>query len=228
MSDRYFTQSTFLFLSNLAENNHRDWFHEHKPLYEETIRTPALNFITDFSYELPNISSHFLALPKKMGGSLMRVNRDVRFGEDKRPYKTNIGIQFRHEMGKDIHAPGFYVHIERGASFMGIGIWRPDSKTLGRIRDAIVEHPDKWLQVRNEENFKKQFQLEGSSLKTAPRGYAKDHPLIEDLRRKDFIAIMPVSDDFMMSDNLLEEVFQTFSKASAFMQFLCHAQGIRF
>ncbi|VAW46188.1 FIG01058191: hypothetical protein [hydrothermal vent metagenome] len=243
MSNRYFTPKTFTFLSRLARNNNRDWFHENKPAYEATIRTPALNFITDFSDELMNISSHFTALPKKVGGSLIRVNRDLRFGKDKRPYKTNIGIQFRHEAGKDIHAPGFYVHIENGACFIGVGIWRPDSKTLGKIRDRMVEKPEDWsaliggeqgeLSLLNRESpgaeiFNSPFKLEGDSLITAPRGYAKDHPLIEDLRRKDFIAIAHVSDEFMCSKNLTSQVAQYFSNTSAFMQFLCKAQGVRF
>ena len=75
----------------------------------------------------------------------MRVYRDTRFGKDKRPFKTNIGIQFRHEMGKDVHAPGYYLHIEPGDCFVGAGIWRPDAGTLGRIRDSIVENGDAWL-----------------------------------------------------------------------------------
>lgn len=229
MSNRYFTPNTFAFLSRLARNNNRDWFHENKPIYEATIRAPALNFITDFSDELLAISPHFTALPKKVGGSLIRVNRDVRFGKDKRPYKTNIGIQFRHEAGKDIHAPGFYLHIENGACFIGVGIWRPDSKTLGNIRDRIVEKPENWMSlIGGGEFFNSPFKLEGEALITAPRGYAKDHPLIEDLRRKDFIAIAHVSDEFMCSKNLISQVAQYFSDASGFMQFLCKAQGIRF
>ena len=124
MDNRYFSPATFGFLQRLAANNNRDWFLEHKAEYEARVRGPALRFIEDMADELAAISPHFLALPKKVGGSLMRVNRDIRFGHDKRPYKTNIGIQFRHEMGKDVHAPGFYLHIEKEDCFIGVEIGR--------------------------------------------------------------------------------------------------------
>ena len=84
---------------------------------------PALQFITAMAPRLDSISTNFLALPQKSGGSLMRIHRDVRFSSDKRPYKTNVGIQFRHVMGKDVHAPGFYFHIEPGVVFVGAGLW---------------------------------------------------------------------------------------------------------
>ena len=149
MANRYFTPDTFDFLSALAANNQREWFDEHKLLYEATVRLPALNFISDIGADLAQLSPHFLALPKKVGGALMRVNRDIRFGTDKRPYKTNIGIQFRHEVGKDVHAPGYYLHIERDECFVGVGLWRPDASALGKIRDAIVDKSDAWLKARD-------------------------------------------------------------------------------
>ncbi len=228
MPDRYFTQETFAFLSKLALNNNRDWFLENRHIYEETVRTPALNFITDFADDLATISPHFTALPKKAGGSLMRVNRDIRFGKDKRPYKTNIGIQFRHETGKDIHAPGFYLHIENGACFIGVGIWRPDSRTLSRIRDTIVEKSDVWVKTRDDKNFNKHFTLEGDALKNAPRGYAKDHPLIADLKRKDFIAIANISEKEVTSKKLCLLVAERFSQATPLMSYLCKALDLRF
>ncbi len=228
MSDRYFTQKTFDFLSKLAANNSRDWFLENKPVYEETIRIPALNFIADFANELAIISPHFTALPKKVGGSLMRANRDIRFGKDKRPYKTNIGIQFRHEVGKDIHAPGFYLHIENGECFVGVGIWRPGSKALGKIRDAIVEKSDAWIAIREDKNFHRHFALEGDALKNAPRGYVKDHPLIKDLKRKDFIAIASISEKEVTSKKLLSLVTERFSQATPLMSYLCKALELRF
>ena len=129
----------------------------------------------------------------------MRVHRDVRFSKDKSPYKTNIGIQFRHEMGRDVHAPGFYLHVEPDDCFIGVGIWRPDAEALGKIRDSIIERDKFWLDAINDKAFKKNFELSGDSLKTAPRGYDKNHALIHDLRRKDFIAISRVADKTVLS-----------------------------
>lgn len=228
MNSQYFSQETFDFLAALADNNHREWFDKNKLAYEEKVRTPALHFIEDMASELPTISPHFLAVPKKVGGSLMRVYRDTRFGNDKTPYKTNIGIQFRHEIGKDVHAPGFYVHIEPGGCFVGAGVWHPDAEALGKIRDAVVEKSAAWIAARDNKKFKKQFTLEGESLVNAPRGYAKDHPLLEDLRRKDFIAVAQLSEATVRSKKFFPSVLESFKAATPFMQFLCQAQLLRF
>jgi len=228
MAEVYFNARTFEFLDALARNNNRDWFQAHKDEYEASVREPALRFITAMADELPAISPHFLAVPKKVGGSLMRVNRDIRFGKDKRPYKTNIGIQFRHEVGKDVHAPGFYFHVEKDECFVGLGIWRPDSKTLGRIRDAIVEDEKGWLAARDNSRFVEHLQLEGESLRSYPRGYAKDHPLIEDLRRKDFIAGAPLTREQVCSRQLMDTVMTKFAAGEGLMRFLCRALELRF
>lgn len=224
----YFTTEGMSFLDELTQNNNRDWFLENKPRYENLIRTPALNFIDDMENDLTHLSPHFLAISKKVGGSLMRVHRDVRFSKDKTPYKTNIGIQFRHEMGKDVHAPGFYVHIEPGDCFIGVGIWRPDSLALGKIRDAIIEREPFWLSAIKDKRFKKNFELSGESLKNGPRGYDKEHPLIDDLKRKDFIAISDVDDKTVLSKNFKTHVIKRFTDAEPYMQFLCKALTLRY
>jgi len=228
MADRYFTQHTLRFLNGLAANNNREWFAQHKQDYETTVRTPALDFIADMADALAIISPHFLAIPRKVGGSLMRAHRDTRFGKDKRPYKTNIGIQFRHEMGKDVHAPGYYLHIEPGECFIGVGIWRPDATALGKIRDAIIDSGDGWLAAAHDKAFRKIFDFTGESLRNAPRGYPKDHPLLEDLKRKDFIALSGISEKHAMSTNLQSLATDKFNAATPYMRFLCNALELRF
>ena len=106
-----FSRATLKFLDELAANNNKAWFDENKPRYESLVREPALDFIEAMGPTLKTLAPHFRADLRKGGGSLMRVFRDTRFSHDKTPYKTNIGIQFRHELGKDVHAPGFYVHL---------------------------------------------------------------------------------------------------------------------
>jgi uncharacterized protein (TIGR02453 family) len=228
MTDRYFTKQTFAFLEALAENNTRVWFEEHKQEYEDFVRTPALDFIADMSDEMPAISRHFLAQPKKVGGSLMRVQRDTRFSRGKTPYKVNIGIQFRHEVGKDVHAPGYYLHIEPGGCFLGIGLWRPEADALFKIRSAIVEHPDAWVAARDAQAFREHFTLEGDALVNAPRGFAKDHPLVEDLKRKDFIGMAALSAAEVTSKKLRTLVVEHFRQAAPYMEFLCKALDLRF
>ena len=101
-----FTKSTFSFLDELAASNNRAWFEENKSRYESLVREPALAFIEAMEPALRKFAPNLRAEPRKVGGSLMRVFRDTRFSRDKTPYKTNIGIQFRHSLGKDVHAPG--------------------------------------------------------------------------------------------------------------------------
>jgi uncharacterized protein (TIGR02453 family) len=228
MTTQYFTQATLDFLRELERNNTRDWFQANKQRYEKQVRGPALAFIDDIAPQLQLVSPRFLATPKKVGGSLMRVHRDTRFSRDKTPYKTNIGIQFRHEVGKDVHAPGYYLHIESGNSFLGVGIWRPDSVTLGKIREAIDEKADKWLTARDDTEFSRTYILNGESLKSPPRGYAKDHPLLQDLKRKDFIGVCELSKKAVLSADLLPSTIEHFERAMLYMRFLCQALEINF
>lgn len=228
MPNRYFTQASLDFLKNLDSNNNREWFNDHKQEYEDKVRGPALDFIADIGDDLYDISPHFLAIPKKVGGSLMRVYRDVRFGKDKRPFKTNIGIQFRHKLGKDIHAPGFYLHLEPGECFVGVGIWRPDALALGKIRTAISENSQAWLKVTQEKAFKQKFKLSGETLINPPRGYAREHPMIVDLKRKDHIAFTQLNIKRVITTGLTGDVVKSFKIAVPYMKFLCKALDLQF
>ena len=228
MANRFFSPASFDFLTRLNANNNRDWFDRHKQEYEDAVRNPALDFIAAMADDIEAISPHFLAVPRKVGGSLMRVYRDVRFGRDKRPFKTNIGIQFRHFQGKDVHAPGFYVHLEPKECFLGVGIWHPDAPALGRIRTAIAENSAAWVKVSRDRKFCKTYELAGDSLANAPRGYAKDHPLLADLKRKDFIAIAGFGSRLATSANFKPEVVKSFRSAVPYMKFLCEALELPF
>ena len=110
------------FFGELSLHNDREWFEANRQRYEREVREPALGFIRAMQPKLAKISSHFTAIDKKVGGSLMRIHRDVRFSSNKDPYKTNLGIQFRHEVGKDVHAPGLYVHVDIEGVFLG-AVW---------------------------------------------------------------------------------------------------------
>src|SRR5215469_11237222 len=147
MEFQTFNPSLFRFLKQLAQNNNRAWFTENKSRYEQEVREPSLAFIRAFRPRLKKISEYFTAIDRLSGGSLMRVYRDTRFHGADEPYKTNVGIQFRHEFGRNIHAPGFYVHLEPGTCFLAVGLWRPDSATLRQVREAIVDAPSRWRRI---------------------------------------------------------------------------------
>ena len=120
-----FRPELFAFLEELKANNDREWFAANRDRYEEELLEPAMDFIAAFAPKLEKISPNFRADPRPSGGSLFRIYRDTRFSKDKTPYKTNVGIHFRHELARDAHAPGFYLHIGPGEAFAGAGIWHP-------------------------------------------------------------------------------------------------------
>ena len=198
------------FLRDLKANNGRDWFQANKPRYQAELLEPALQFIRDFAPHLAKISPYYLAEARASGGALFRIYRDVRFSSDKSPYKTHMGLHFRHEDGKDAHCPGFYLHIEPDQAYAGAGIWHPDSPTLARIRAGIAADPAGWLRLRAEVPH----QPWGDSASRPPRGYPKDHPCIQDICRKDFVVGSKISQESIATPQLLQD-FVEFCQQSA-------------
>jgi uncharacterized protein (TIGR02453 family) len=221
-----FSAATFRFLDELAANNDRAWFAANKLRYESLVREPALEFIAAMSPVLDRFAPNFRAEPRKVGGSLMRVFRDTRFSRDKTPYKTNIGIQFRHSLGKDVHAPGFYLHVATDECFLGAGCWHPEPDALGRIRDLVAASPKRWFAARDDKKFASHWTLAGDALTRPPRGYAVDHPALEDLKRKDFVAVASLSADEVISRGLVKLAGDRFASAAPLMKFLCEALGV--
>jgi uncharacterized protein (TIGR02453 family) len=223
-----FSPGLATFLSELSRHNNRSWFAANRERYERDVREPALEFIAAMAGPLKKISPNFVAVPKKVGGSLMRIHRDIRFSKDKKPYKTNLGIHFRHAAGKDVHAPGFYFHVDPRDVFVGAGIWHPESDALLRIREAIDEDPTGWKKAKNSKPFAAKFELSGDSLRRPPQGFAGDHPLIDDLKRKDFIGICRLEHDDLLEPAILDQTVELFRSAKPLMAFLCRAVGVRF
>jgi uncharacterized protein (TIGR02453 family) len=227
---RYFTPSLFAFLRDLKENNDRDWFKAHQDLFETHVREPALQFIEDFSDPLLKVSPHFTADARKVGGSLFRIQRDTRFSKDKTPYKTHVGIHFRHVATKDdVHAPGFYLHLEPGGCFAALGLWQPSTAHAYAIRERIAAHPAEWKRAAHGKQFTDTYgALEGESLKRPPQGFDPDHPLIDDLKRKDFIASTRLRQADITRDGFLEAYLATVKTGAPLMRYLCEAIGVGF
>lgn len=226
MSVNHITQELFEFFRELKRNNRREWFQANKDRYENQVREPLQRFVSEFERPLLEISPHFRADPRPIGGSLFRIYRDVRFSPDKSPYKTHAGIQFRHEQGRDVHAPGFYLHLEPENVFAAVGIWHPDSKTLQQIREAIAAEPKDWLKAKSDKDFSDLYELGGESLKRAPQGYEPDHPQIEDLKRKDYIAHFVFSEREACSPDFPDRYAEGCRRAAPFMRFLTEALGL--
>jgi uncharacterized protein (TIGR02453 family) len=221
-TERSFSPALFAFLRDLKANNDRAWFTDNKERYEREVRDPALDFVEDFAPHLERISPSFVADSRPNGGSLFRIHRDTRFSKDKSPYKTHTGLHFRHERAKDAHAPGFYLHLEPGGVFVAAGIWRPDAPTLLRIREAIASYPDGWSAAT------KGVRLSGDSLKRAPAGFDPEHPLVEDLKRKDFIGVVTLTEKDVCARGFVERFAGTCRDLSPLVRFLCAAVEVRY
>jgi len=223
MGKSYFTPELFVFLKQIKRNNRRTWFLKNKDRYEEIVRQPSLRLILDLGIRFKPISPWIVANAKPNGGSLMRVYRDIRFSPDKTPYKSHVGMNFPHAGStEDIHGPGFYLHLDPGASFLAAGAWRPDRKSLAKIRDSISWQAEEWKKET------RGVELGGDSLKRPPRGYADNHPMIEDLKRTDFIASIEFTDKSVCGASFLDDVSKAAKRLAPLVGFLARAEGLQF
>ncbi len=222
-----FRPETFTFLAGLAFNNDRAWFESHRKDYEDFVVAPALALINEMDPLLRSLSPHYRGVPKKVGGSLMRIYRDTRFSRDKTPYKTNIGIQFRHESAGDVHAPGWYVHLDLESAFVGAGAWHPDPEALKRIREQITERPATYTKAVKASQASGML-LVGEALKKSPRGFDPGHELAAEVRRKDFLLSADLDPTLYMSHQLVGLLEEHFRATAPFMAWLCGSLGVAF
>lgn len=217
------TSELFEFLDDLTRNNNREWFAANKPRYENVVREPVLDLIASLEKPLRRTAPMLQVQARKTGGSLMRIYRDTRFSKDKTPYKTNVGISLRHQADDNVHAPGIYIHFAADECFLGSGCWRPQRETLAAIRRAIDTDPKAWHRARDQKRFRAVYELHGESLKTSPRDYDKNHPEIEDLRRKDFMGIAHLKQTDVIAPDVVTHLVGLIRDAKPLMKFLCNA-----
>jgi uncharacterized protein (TIGR02453 family) len=218
----YFTSRTFAFLRGVARHNNRPWFEKNKPRYEAEVRDPALRFVREMGPKLAKFSRHLVADARPVGGSVSRIYRDLRFSKDKSPYKTNLGIHFFHEdvdrRGESL--PGFYLHVEPGECMVASGVWHPAPPSLRRIRDAIAAGGAPWRHLRAS-----RLALSGESLKRVPPGYDTESPFAVDLRRKDFIASIPLKDAELASVGFGSRFLRICAELEPLNRFVASATG---
>lgn len=211
------SQDVYTFLNDLKFNNNREWFQENRTTYESC----KLNIIHAVELLIHEISSFDQSisgvLPKK---SIFRINRDIRFSNNKLPYKTNFGAFIAPE-GRNSGKAGYYFHIEPGNSFIGGGIYMPPSPVLKAIRNEIFENYEEFLEIVTDHDFVKYFkELTGEKLKTRPRGYTDDFEGIEYLKLKHFTVINYKSDDYFKDENAFKNLLTEFESIYAFNRFL--------
>ena len=228
MATTYFNPKTFRFLRALAKNNSREWFQAHREDYEAQLRNPFQALIGDLQPDLREISEHYRADPRGVGGSLFRIHRDTRFSNDKTPYKTWSGARFFHARSKEKPAPSFYLHVQPGECFIGAGIWHPEPDTQRQIRQFIFDNPGSWKAAARSPAFLKRYEVAGESLVRPPRGYPADHELIEDLKRKDFVAVAHIEDEIVLGPALRKAVAGHFKALAPMVDYLCAALDLEF
>lgn len=222
-ADAAFTKATFDYLRDLEDNNDKAFFESNRDRYEAFVREPALAFIRAMAPRLKKAGVPLMADDRKAGGSLMRVNKDVRFSKDKKPYKTNVGIQFRHPGGKDVHAPGLYLHVSNEECFLGLGMWHPESGALNAIRARIDARSRIYSKVIGDAKLQKVWRQGGDSLKRPPRGFTPDHPLSLELQRKDHILIGDLKRTDVCSAKLVDLVSERLMAGKPYLMFLTEA-----
>jgi uncharacterized protein (TIGR02453 family) len=192
------------FLKSLAKNNNREWFEKHKPTYLEA-KSAYEDFLETFHKELLKFDEGLAGLnPRKQA---FRIYRDVRFSKDNRPYKVNMGAGFS-PGGKMMQDPGYYIHIEPGKSFLAAGLYQPDPANLAKARQEIDYNSKAFLKIIGDKKYKKFFNGldDFDRVKTAPKGYAKDHPQIEFLKNKSFVASHYFTDAEVKEKNFTKKV----------------------
>ncbi|NEX14461.1 MAG: TIGR02453 family protein [Prosthecochloris sp.] len=213
-------QVTVDFLGRLMANNDREWFQEHKLLYDDA-RGAFEQFIAMLIPLVREIDPDVdVMIPKEC---IFRIFRDVRFSRDKSPYKTNFGA-FIAKGGRKSPYAGYYLHIEPEASFVGGGAYMPESHYLKAIRNGIFENAEEYRTIIQREDFRKYFGgLFGEKLKTAPKGFPKDFPDIDLLKNKHYAVTHRVDDDFWTSEGMTENLKTIFSALYVFNRFLNNA-----
>lgn len=205
----HFEKSTFKYLENLYKNNNRDWFADEKETYLEAQQ----NAKEVFGAIHLNLQKHDEIEKSKM----MRIYRDVRFSKDKTPYKVHFANSYA-RLGKELRG-GYFLRIRPGASFLAGGFWEPSKEDLFRIRKEIELDASEIKDILNDKKYKKYFggKFESfSELKTAPRGFDKEHPDVSLLRKKGFIASRSFTDEQVLAPNFAEEVDESFKALRPF------------
>ncbi|MFK8059930.1 MAG: DUF2461 domain-containing protein [Polaribacter sp.] len=202
-------KSTFQYLKDLQKNNNRDWFAEHKPTYEKAQKNAKVIFA-----EIHNLLQNHDEIEKS---KMMRIYRDVRFSKDKTPYKAHFANSYS-RLGKELRG-GYFLRIRPGESFLAGGFWEPNKEDLFRIRKEIEQDASEIRDILKNKNYKKHFGGKFESfgeLKTAPRGFDKEHPDVDLLRKKGFIAVKNFTDEEVLASDFAANVNESYKALRPF------------
>lgn len=221
--DETFTPEFFRFLAELRKHNNRPWFLKNKARYEEHVLSPSLAFVERMGPEVHRINPNLMADPRPVGGSLMRIYRDVRFSKDKTPYRTSMGIHFFHRLanGHEGGLPGFFLHLSPRESFLASGMWMPPTADATKIRRAIVNDPKAWKRAKASG-----LSSDDNALRRVPSGFNASHPLSEDLKRRSFVAPIELSDEAVVAPSFPSRFLADCRQIDPLNRFLAKAVGV--
>ncbi|MBT8375678.1 MAG: DUF2461 domain-containing protein [Bacteroidia bacterium] len=204
--------TTLTFLKNLAKNNDRDWFEKHKPEFKKIEKEvkAAYNHLGELLNEHDKIDKV----------KVFRIYRDVRFSKDKTPYKTHFGGSF-HRVKPELRG-GYYLHIApNDQSFIATGFWEPSKDDLYRIRKEFEMNDKAIRRILADKNFKSTWgNFVGDELKTAPKGFDKEHPAIDLIRKKQFIFTKSYTDKEILADDFLNNVNNAFKDVRPYFNYM--------
>lgn len=204
-------KKAFEFLTQLKENNNREWFARHKSEYDAIVKENKVLFT--------KIYNELQEYDQLKGIHIFRIYNDVRFSKNKTPYKTNFGVGY--SRSKPMLRGGYYIQLEPGNSFVGGGFWGPDAKDLLRIRKEFEISSTEIEKITSDKTFIKYFgELKGDSVKTAPRGFDKNHPAIDLIRKKQFLVMRKFTDREVLSDTFQKEVLLTLLAMRPFFDYM--------
>jgi len=204
-------KKTFEFLKHLEKNNNREWFAQHKSEYDSVVKENKV-FFNQIYTELQEYDS-------LKGIHIFRIYRDVRFSKDPTPYKTNFGVGY--SRSKPLLRGGYYIHLEPNNSFVGGGFWGPEAKDLLRIRKEFELNTTEIEKITSDETFIQYFgEIKGDAVKTAPRGFDKNHPAIDLIRKKQFVVMRKFTDKEVLSDSFQKEAVLTLLAMRPFFDYM--------
>lgn len=208
------------FLKDLTANNQREWMQDNKKRYE-VAKAEFKELVASLISGISTFDESVQGLDPK--DCIFRINRDIRFSKDKSPYKTNFGAAMM-EGGKKSTNPTYYLHVQPGKSFVAGGVYMPEPENIKKIRQEIDYNPEELRDIVKGEQFRKVFgQMTGESLKTAPKGYPKDHPNIDLLRMKSFLVTKDMNDKAVLSKGFVTKITEMYQIMYPFNQYFAVA-----
>ncbi len=212
--------NTLQFLKGLKANNNKPWFDANRPAYE-TAKSDFIALVAQLLEGLSQLDPAIADTPLEAKKCIFRINRDVRFSKNKDPYKSHFGAWFNMG-GKKVNSAGYYLHLERGHTFVAGGLYMPEAPDLAKIRQEIDYNLADFESILQHADFQKQF---GSlsredALSRPPKGYTADNPAVEHLKLKSFTASSPIPDKALTKPDLAKHVLTDFGALQPLVAFL--------